>query len=83
MLQHHYHKQGDITSSSILEYLNYIYKHDRWRSDQISEYRKLPQHTRKQRKRYKQEKKKAKRYAVSRVLNLIDRMQREQMQMAE
>ena len=82
MLQHHYHKQGDITSSSILEYLNYIYKHDCWRSSQIEEYRKLPKHTRKQRKHYKEEKKRSDRYAVSRVLNLIDRMQREQMQAA-
>ena len=82
MLQHHYHKQGDITSSSILEYLNYIYKHDCWRSSQMDEYRQLPKRTRKQRKRYKEEKKRSDRYAVSRVLNLIDRMQWEQMQAA-
>ena len=82
MLQHHYHKQGDITSNSILEYLKYIYKHDCWRSSQMEEYRKLPKRTRKQRKRYKEEKKRSDRSAVSRVLNLIDRMQREQMQAA-
>ena len=79
MLQHHYHRQNDVSKGTILEYLDYIYKHDCWRSNQIEEYRKLPKQTRNQRKRYKKEKNKADRYAVSRVLNLIDRMQRERM----
>lgn len=83
MLQHHYHRQSDITGSSILEYLNYIYKHDRWRSSQIEEYRKLPRRTKNQKKQYQKEKKKADKYAVSRVLNLIDLIQRERMQRAE
>lgn len=79
MLQHHYHKQEDISSSSILGYLKYIYEHDRWRSSQIEEYRKLPKQTKNQRRRYQKEKQKADRHAVSRVLNLIDRMQMERM----
>ena len=83
MLQHHYHRHEDIRSGYILGYLKYIYKHDRWRSNQIEKYRKLPKQTKNQRWRYQKEKKKADRHAVSRVLNLIDWMQMERMQVAK
>lgn len=72
-----------ISKRSGKKYLNYIYKHDLWRSTQIDEYRKLPKQTKKQRRHYKKEKEKADRHAVLRVLNLIERMQREEMQIAE
>jgi len=77
-IEKRYHLQNDIHSKTIERYLMYIEKHDQWRYSEESKYKQLPKNTKKQRKRYRQEKGKAKRKAVLRVLNIIEEMEFEE-----
>lgn len=76
---HTYHAQSDISSKTIMGYLRYIDKHDRWRESVMYEYRKMPTSTKKQKKKYKNAKRKANRRAAWNVLNMIEtiRVERE------
>lgn len=74
---HTYHWQKRVRHNSILGYMRYIDQHDCWRSGREKAYKALPRQTKGQKKLYKQEKKKAKRLAVLRVHNLIDKMRYE------
>lgn len=74
---HHYHIQKDISSQTILRYMEYIYSHDLWRASKRDEYKRMPVSTKAQRKKRGEEKEKARRKAVGDVLNLIEIMRLE------
>lgn len=76
---HHYHVQKDVSSQTILRYLKYIYKHDKWRASKKDEYKRMPVAAKAQRRKRGEEKGRARRRAVGDVLNLIEilRVERE------
>lgn len=74
-LIYHYHFQGDISKNTIIEYMEYLVEHDRWRAKTPYDYKLLPRHTKKQRAYYDKQKQKAKKKAICRVYNLIEKMQ--------
>lgn len=77
MIQYHYHSQNDARSKSILGYMNYIVRHDRWREEIKDEYKRLPKNTKKQRELYNHKKKRARRNAIHYVHNLIEKLKLE------
>lgn len=74
---HHYHFQGDVRKDSILEYMEYIKKHDEWRTGQLNEYKTLPRTSKRQKKEYQTAKNKSKGKQVRNVLNLLEKIQAE------
>lgn len=74
MIEHHYHSQSDARGKTIVDYLNYIIRHDQWREQIKNEYRSLPKTTKRQRDYYKSQKKKARRNAIHNVYNLIEKL---------
>lgn len=74
MLEHHYHSQSDARGKTIVDYMNYIIRHDQWREQIKNEYRTLPKTTKRQRDYYKSQKKKARRNAIHNVYNLIEKI---------
>lgn len=74
MLQHHYHSQSDARGRSIVDYMNYIIRHDQWREEIKDEYRTLPQTSKKQKNYYNHRKKQARRNAIHNVHNLIEKI---------
>ncbi len=71
---HNYHFQKDARADSIIGFLKYIKRHDDWRESIKDEYRNLPIGTKGQRKKFKEAKKRAKKRAVGKVLNMIETM---------
>ena len=81
---HKYHAQIDIRSSmSILYFIEYIINHDAWRSEQASDYKSLPKNTKKQKKAYRESKRKAEARAKLNVYNLLERLHYEEPYMQE
>lgn len=74
LMQHHYHFQNDVKCKSILDYMNYVVRHDSWRVEIKDEYKTLPRDTKKQRELYNRKKKWARRRAIHNVHNLIDKL---------
>lgn len=74
MIEHHYHSQSDARGKTIVDYMNYIIRHDQWREQIKNEYRSLPKTTKRQRDYYKSQKKKARRNAIHNVYNLIEKL---------
>jgi hypothetical protein len=71
-----YHQQYAF-SKTIMGFLEYIVDHDEWRDEQAQSYKRFPERTKSQRKKYKAAKNKAKADSVRRVLNLIEEMEKE------
>lgn len=73
---HNYHLQKDIRSTTIERYLKYIWKHDEWlvSGDRENQYTSKYSNSKRGKKKYKQEKERAKRQAVLRVCNMIERL---------
>lgn len=69
-----YHSQKDAASKTIIGYLKYIKGHDIWRESVADDYKKMPKHTKNQKRRYEEAKQKAHKRAVGNVLNMIEAM---------
>ena len=81
---HKYHPQKDTGSStSILYFVKYIVRHDTWRSEKASDYKALPKNTKRQRKAYRENKRKAEGRAERTVFNLLERLNCEEPYMQE
>lgn len=76
---HTYHMQGDIRSKTIMGYLQYIKRHDEWRTNIMNEYKSIPVSTKRQRKQNKNARINGKKKAVCNVLNMLEvlRVERE------
>ena len=73
-----YHLQGDVTANTIMEYIRYIHAHDKWKASTYDRYKQMPRDTKKQKKAYYKEKRKARKKAILRVCNLIEKLCYEQ-----
>ena len=70
-----YHAQKDAKPSyTIIRYLNYIRKHDDFRSNQIINVENMPKKTKKERAKYNKMKKKERIYNVARVCQILSVM---------
>ena len=68
----HYHVQVDVPKNqSPYKHIRYIAKHDEAKKIEQTDYKNLPQKTKKQKKYYRQAENRAKRKSVSRVLDLF------------
>lgn len=74
---HDYHLQKDVHSKTIAKYLRYIIKHDEWlvSGARENQYKSIKRNSKKNRNKYNAEKKKAKKQAVFRVCNMIERLE--------
>lgn len=77
MVVHDYHLQKNIHATTIVKYLKYILKHDDWlvSGGRENHYKSIQRNSRKNRNKYNAGKKKAKRQAVLRVCNMIERLE--------
>lgn len=73
LMHDYFHRQSDVTADeSLLKLIHYIEEHDRAKRTMAEDYRKLPQHTRKQKRYYKKAEQKARRMQIRRVDMLLD-----------
>lgn len=73
-----FHRQHDVKPTDSMEsILNYVEKHDKAMAIIADDYRKLPQQTKKQKKYYKQAKRRSERMQVRRVFDIFASLERE------
>lgn len=79
LMHGYFHRQRDVDGTdSMQKIVNYIYEHDKAKQIMCdNNYRNLPQKTKKQRKYYKQAKKKAIRKEINRVNDIFAKLERE------
>lgn len=70
-----YHAQEHVFRPTILEYLMYIEKHEKWRDGYECSYRNISRKTKKGRVKYKIERNKARGKSIRRVLNRIEELE--------
>ena len=71
-IQHTYHEQTGAHCTSLMGFAGYIYRHDNWRRDMLDSYKEMPHNTEKQKRKYKNEKRKSDKKKIHNVLNLIE-----------
>lgn len=74
---HEYHLQKNVYSRTIEKYLKYILQHDEWliSGARENQYKSMNHNSRRNKSKYNAEKKKAKKQAVLRVCNMIERLE--------
>lgn len=74
-----YHRQKDMESAeSIMEYLQYIQKHDKYKPSMNTDYRKLPRDTKRQKVYYNAAKKREKKRSAKRVERLFSLIEQQE-----
>ena len=74
-----YHIQNDISSTTIIGYLQYIINHDRFRETKNTKYKHYNLNSRTKRFLYRRAKKKDRRICVNRVYNILEELEAEKM----
>lgn len=74
-----YHDQSDISSITIMGYLNYIIAHDKFRETKNTKYKHYNLNSRTKRFLYKRSKKKDTKRSINRIYNILEELEVEKM----